>query len=75
MTLLNIAYTPKYDLNPISLGQLQELDILYFNHPNSTILRQKKSILGVANKKKNLFVLETSLIEKAMLVQGKSQPT
>lgn len=68
MTLLNVAYTPKYDLNPILLGQLQELNVLYFNHPNSTILRQRRSILGVANREMNLFVLNTSFIEKAMLV-------
>lgn len=72
MRLLNIAYTPKYDFNLISLGQFRESGILYHNHSNSIIFKKIGSILEIANKYKNVFVLETSL--KAILVREKSRP-
>lgn len=37
MILLNIAYTLKYDLNVIILGQLQESDISYHSHSDSIL--------------------------------------
>lgn len=75
MTLLNVAYTPKRDSNLISLDQLQELGISYHNHLDSMILKQRKSILGVVSREKNLFILETIPIERAMLIWGRGQST
>ena len=74
MTLLNIAYIPKYDSNLISLGQLRESRILYHDHPDSIILKQGGSHIGLAMRNKNLFILETKS-EKAMLVRGRDRPT
>ena len=39
MTLLNIAYAPKYDFNLISLGQFRNSRISYHDHPNSMVLK------------------------------------
>lgn len=75
ITLLNIIYTPKCNSNLISLGQLRKSGILYHNHPNFMILKQKRSTLRVANKYKNLFILETGLKAKAMLVKERDRPT
>lgn len=58
MMLLNVVYISKYDFNLISLKQLCKLEILYHNHPNSMVLKQGRSIFKIANKYKNLFVLE-----------------
>lgn len=66
--LLNIAYTLKCNSNLILLGQFQESDILYHDHPNSIILKQKRGILEAADKYKNLFIFETDLRKKAILV-------
>lgn len=38
------------------------------------ILKQRKDTLGVATKEKNLFVLQTGLTEKIILVQERGQP-
>lgn len=73
ITLLNVAYTPKCDSNLISLDQLRESGILYYDHSNSMILKQRESILGVASRKKNLFVFETGCTKRAMLIQGRGQ--
>ena len=75
MTLLNVEYAPKCDFNLISLGQLCESGILYHNHPNSMALKQGKSTLKVANRHKNLFVLETGLKIKAMFMKNKDRLT
>ena len=75
MTLLNVAYAPKCDSNLISLGQLRESGILYHDHPNSMVLKQGGSTLGVASRYKNLFVLETGSKAKAMLVKRRGRPT
>ena len=68
MTLLNVAYTPKYDSNLILLGQLRKSGISYHDHPNSIILKQRGSTIGVARRYKNLFILKTGFRDKAMLV-------
>ncbi len=75
MTLLNVAYTPKCDFNLISLGQLRESGITYHDHPDSMILKQGGSTIGLAERHKNLFILETKLGDKAMLVRGRGRPT
>ena len=75
MTLVNVAYTLKFDSNLISLGQLCKSGILYHDHPDSMILKQGRSTIGVAKRYKNLFILETGLRDKAILMQGKGQPT
>ena len=75
MTLLNVAYAPKCDSNLISLGQLRKSGISYHDHPDSMALKQGGSTLGVANRHKNLFVLETGSKAKAMLVKGRGRPT
>lgn len=75
MTLLNVEYAPKCDFNLISLGQLRESGISYHNHLNSMALKQGGSILKVANKHKNLFVLETGLKTKAMVMKKRDKLT
>lgn len=75
MTLLNVAYTSKCDSNLILLGQLRESRISYHDHPDSMVLKQGGGTLGMAGRHKNLFVLETGLRAKAMLVRGRGRPT
>ena len=67
MALLNFAYAPKCDSNLISLGQLHESRILYHDQSDFIIFTKEGSILKVANRHKNLFVLETS--SKVILVK------
>lgn len=57
-TFSNVAYAPEYDSHLISLGQLQETDILYHNHLGCIVLEQGKNVIRTA-KKKNLFVFNT----------------
>lgn len=73
MTLLNFVYALKYGSNLISLEQLHKLWIFYHNHPNFIILKKECSTLGVANRHKNLFILETS--SRVILVKRKGWPT
>lgn len=73
MTLLNIINAPKCDFNLILLGQFRKSGILYHNYPDSIILRQRKSTLGVANKHKSIFVIKTDSKAKAMLVKEKDR--
>lgn len=75
MTLLNIVYTPKCNFNLISLNQLCKSKRSYHNHLNSIILNQEKSIIGLAVRHKNLFILEINLKDKVILVQEKNCPT
>lgn len=48
ITLLNIAFTLRYDSNLISLGQLKKARISYHNHPKSIILKKTRNIIGLA---------------------------
>lgn len=75
MTLLNVAYAPKCDSNLISLGQLRKSGILYHDHPDSMVLKQGGSTLGIANRHKNLFIHETDSKAKAMLMKRRGRPT
>lgn len=75
MILLIVAYTPKCDSNLISLSQLHKSKILYHNYPNSMIFKQRGSTIGVARRYKNVFILETGIKDKAMIVQKRGQPT
>lgn len=68
MILLNVTYTSKYDSNLILLGQLCKSGMSYHNHPDFMIFMQEESIIGIAGRYKNLFILETGLKGKAMLV-------
>lgn len=52
MTLLNDVYALKYNSNLILLRQLRKSGILYHNHTNSIIFKQKKNTLRVANRYK-----------------------
>lgn len=77
LTLSNVAYTLKYDSNLIFLSQLPETRIFYHNHPKYMLLKQKKKTIGlaIATRKKNLFILNTQIRGKIMLVRGKGRET
>ena len=76
LTFSNVAYAPECNSNLISLGQLRETGILYHNYPEYIVLKQRGNVIGVATRKKNLFVLDTrSLSDKVMLVKGRGRPT
>ena len=51
LNLTNVAYTPKYDSNLISLGQLWETSILYYDHTKCMVLKQEDKTIGLAIKK------------------------
>ena len=72
----NVTYTPNFNSNLISLGQLQENSIAYYDYPESMILKQGRKQIGLATRRKNLFVLDTcqSVIGKAILVKGIDRP-
>lgn len=58
MILLNMVYALRKNSNFISLGQLREARILYYNHPKSIILKNTGNLIGLAQQKKNFFVLD-----------------
>lgn len=72
--LPNIVYASKNNFNLISLGELYKLGILYHDYLNSMVFKQKRSTIRIANRYKNLFILETGLKTKAMFIRKKSQP-
>lgn len=75
LNLFNIAYTPECNSNFISLDQLQESSILYYNHLKYIVLKQEGSLIRSTIRKENLFVFNTqSLPSKAMLTKGKDRP-
>lgn len=75
ITLLNIAYTPKYNSSLISFEQLYESVILYHDHPDSRILKQEQSTIRLAVRPKTFFILKTVFEDKTMLVQRRGRLT
>ena len=76
LTLCNVAYALKCNSNLISLDQLRETGISYYDHLEYMVLKQGESIIGSATRRKNLFVLDTQLPPgKAMLVKERGKPT
>ncbi len=74
LTLTNVASAPEYDSNLISPGQLQETGISYHNHPECMVLKQRGKTIGLATKRKNLFILN-QIPGKTMLIKGRGRPT
>lgn len=68
ITLNNVIYTPQCDSNLISPGQLQELGIIYHNHPDYMILKQRSNTLRSASRLKNLFIFNTKTTKKMIIV-------
>lgn len=62
-TLQNATPTSSHVANSANQGYYS-----YYNHPDFMILKQRGSTIGLAVRYKNLFVLETSLENKTMLV-------
>ncbi len=77
LILNNVAYTPRCNSNLISLGQLRESGITYYDHPEQMILKQGGNTIGSASRHKNLFTLDTpkTTADKAMIIQGRGRPT
>ena len=76
LTLSNVAYTPECDSNLISLGQLRETGISYHNPAKCMVLKQKGKTIGLATRRKNLFILKTQTTpSKTMLVKSRGRPT
>ena len=59
LTLSNVTFAPEYDSNLISLGELRETDILYYNYLEQILLKQVGKTIGSATRKRNLFILDT----------------
>lgn len=74
--LSNITFALKCNSNLISLGQLKKARILYHNHSKSIILKKAGNIIGLAQKKKNLFILNLeNSANRIMIAQRRGQPT
>lgn len=73
MTMFNIIYTSKWDSNLILLDQPCQSEISYHKYPNSIILKQKKSIIKIAKRYKNLFIFETDFRGKLILKKEKKR--
>ena len=75
LTLTNVAYTPEYDSNLISLGQLRETGISYHDHAEYMVLKHEGKTIGLATSRKNLFILNIQIApSKTMLVKGRGRP-
>ena len=76
LTLTNTAYTPECNSNLISLGQLRETDISYHNHTKCMMLKQEGKTIGLATRRKNLFILNTQIApSKTILVKSRGRLT
>lgn len=64
--LHNIALAPNCDLNLISLGQLQESDILYHTNPSTITLMRGGKIIAHAKRNHNLFTLDIAMPRQIM---------
>ena len=74
LTFANIAYTPECNSNLISLGQLQETSILYYDYPKYMILKKSGNVISFAIRKKNCFVLDIKPY-KAILTKRRGRLT
>lgn len=75
ITLVNVAYILKCNFKLILLGQLRKLRILYYDHSYFIILKQGKSTIRLVVRYKNVFILETGLKDKTMLIWERVRPT
>lgn len=76
ITLSKFAFAPKCDSNFISLGQSRESGIPYHNHPKCMLPKQGGSIIGSAQRRKTLFVLDLKTnANKLMIVKARGRPT
>lgn len=66
MTLLNIAYTLKWDFNLILLKKFYELRIFYYIYLDSTIFKNRNTN-RVTNAYKNHFIFKIS--SKTILIR------
>lgn len=72
----NIVYIPEYYSNLISLGQLQETSILYYNYLKCIILKQKRNTIRSTTRKKKFFVFNIQfLLGKVMLAKKRGKFT
>ena len=76
LTLTNVAYTSEYDSKLISLGQLWETSISYHNQAECIVMKQEGKTIGLATRRKNLFILNTQIgPSKTMLVKDRGRST
>lgn len=73
LTLSIVFYAPEYHSNFIFLGQLQETVISYYNYPKCILLRQGRKTIGLTIRKKNLFIFNTQLSGKSILVKDRGK--
>lgn len=59
--LYNVTLTPKYDSNLISLRQLQESAISYYDNLPTMILMRGKEIIANTKRDHNMFTLEIAV--------------
>lgn len=64
LTFSNIAYTPKCGFHLISLGQLLKTGILYHDHLKYIVRKLRRKTIKLTTKKKNLFILNTQILDK-----------
>lgn len=74
--LSNVAFALRCNTNLISLGQLKKAGILYNYHLESIILKKAGNIIGLVQRKKNLFVLDLkNNANRIIIAQKRSRPT
>lgn len=75
LQLENVAYAPTADSNLVSLGQLREAGITFYDMPDHMLLKRKDTTIGTAKRLRNLFVLDTAATGLAKALRGRGQPT
>lgn len=75
LELENVAYAPTADLNLVSLGQLREAGITFYDMPEHMLLKRGNATIGMANRLKNLFILDTNTTKFAKALKGQGRPT
>lgn len=64
--LYNVALAPDCNSNLISLDQLQENEIIYYDNPTSMILMKSKKIIVHVKRERNFFMLDFVIPNQAM---------
>ena len=75
LELENIAYVPTADSNLVSLSQLQEAGITFYDIPDHMLLKRGNATIGTASRLRNLFVLDTNTPKFAKALKKLGRPT
>lgn len=73
--MYNVALVLEYDSNLISLEQLRESRIIYYDNPEAMTLMKDGKVIIYTKKERNIFTLNLAQPGKAMARTDQRRPT